>query len=80
VELLVREGVLPVDRVTPFLGLSAHDVIQLCGLEPSYFSAPGRVVELATLRSARATNAPADEQGPAIREAAVLPFAAGRRR
>jgi Zn-dependent peptidase ImmA (M78 family)/DNA-binding XRE family transcriptional regulator len=80
VELLVREGVLPVDRVTPFLGLSAHDVIQLCGLDPSYFSAPGRVVELATLRSARATNEPTDERGPAVREAAVLPFAAGRRR
>lgn len=80
VDLLVREGVLPVDRVAPFLGFSTNDVVQLCGLEPNYFSAPGRVVELATLRSARSTTELTDESGPAVRAAEVLAFEARRRR
>lgn len=80
VDLLVRESVLPVDRVAPFLGFSTNDVVQLCGLEATYFSAPGRVVELATLRSARTPSETGDESGPSVRAAAVLAFEAGRRR
>lgn len=80
VDLLVRESVLPADRVAPFLGFSTNDVIQLCGLEPTYFSAPGRVVELATLRSARVTSDLTDKNWPSVSGASVLAFQATKRR
>lgn len=80
IDLLVRESVLPVDRVAPFLGFSANDVVQLCGLEPTYFSAPGRVVELATLRSTRTSSDLGDDRAPSVGASTVLAFEAGRRR
>lgn len=79
VDLLVREGVLPIDRVAPFLGFSTNDVTQLCTLEPTYFSSPGRVVDLATLRSVRAQSAQGDEHITGLRAADVLNFEVGRR-
>lgn len=80
VDLLVRESVLPVDRVAPYLGFSSNDVVQLCALEPTYFSSPGRVVELATLRSTRAPSVQSDQSGATLPTAKVLAFGAGRRR
>lgn len=50
VELLVSAGVLTTESVVRYIGLSAHDVEQLCGLREGYFSSPPQVVELATLR------------------------------
>lgn len=55
IDLLVQEGIVPMDRIPAWLGLSAHDVIQLCGLPPSYFAGSGQVIELATLRVGRAS-------------------------
>jgi Zn-dependent peptidase ImmA (M78 family) len=54
IELLVSEGVLPAERIPYFVGTSAMDVEQLCHLREHYFEAPGQVMELAMLRSARA--------------------------
>lgn len=80
IDLLVRESVLPIDRVIPFLGFSANDVQQLCGLESRYFSTPGRVVELATLRSARTPLEQCEQQGNASSSGSVLAFEPSRRR
>lgn len=55
IDLLVQEGVVPLDRIPAWLGLSIHDVTQLCGLPQNYFAGPGQVIELATLRVARAS-------------------------
>jgi len=55
IDLLVQEGVVPLDRISIWLGLSEHDVVQLCGLPQSYFSGPGQVIELSTLRVSRAS-------------------------
>ncbi|WP_455554072.1 XRE family transcriptional regulator [Comamonas kerstersii] len=51
VELLISAGVLTTESVVRYIGLSARDVEQLCGLREGYFSSPPQVVELATLRN-----------------------------
>lgn len=53
VELLVNEGILPVESLPRQLGFSALDIQKLCNLRSNYFDAPGEVVDLATLRIAR---------------------------
>jgi Zn-dependent peptidase ImmA (M78 family) len=53
VELLVNEGILPVESLPRQLGLSSLDIQKLCNLRSNYFDAPGEVVDLATLRIAR---------------------------
>ncbi|WP_234193250.1 XRE family transcriptional regulator [Pseudacidovorax sp. NFM-22] len=79
VDLLVREGIVPLDRVSPFLGLSANDVVQLCGLDHTYFSNPAQVVELATLRTSRTAPSSAVESIASVRVAEILAFKRGRR-
>lgn len=54
VELLVNEGILPVESLPRHLGFSPLDIQNLCSLRNNYFDAPGEVVDLATLRVARA--------------------------
>lgn len=54
VELLVNEGILPVESLSRHLGFSTLDIQKLCGLRNNYFDAPGEIVDLATLRSTRA--------------------------
>lgn len=56
VELLVNAGVLTTESVVRYIGLSARDVEQLCGLREGYFSSPPQVVELATLRHHKEIN------------------------
>lgn len=51
VELLINAGVVTIEALPRYIGLSARDVEQLCGLREGYFSSPPQVVELATLRS-----------------------------
>ncbi len=53
VELLVNEGILPVERVPYYVGVSERDVEMLCSLRENYFGASAEVVELATLRSSK---------------------------
>lgn len=53
VELLVNEGILPVESLPRQLGFSSLDIQKLCNLRSNYFDAPGEVVDLATLRIAR---------------------------
>lgn len=50
VELLINANVIPTEGMQRYIGLSARDVEQLCGLREGYFSSPPQVVELATLR------------------------------
>lgn len=64
VELLVNEGILPVESIARHLGYSPRDVEKLCGLRVNYFTAPAQVVELATLRSARSSD-PAERRASA---------------
>lgn len=78
VELLVREGIVPIDRVAPFIGFSPNDVLQLCGLEMTYFTAPAQIVELATLRASRLVMN-AEASSDSVGKGAVLPFVTGRR-
>lgn len=53
VELIVGEGIVPAEGIPRHLGLGPRDVEKLCHLRDNYFSTPGEVVELATLRIAR---------------------------
>lgn len=50
VELLISANIIPTEGIVRYIGLSARDVEQLCGLREGYFSSPSQVVELATLR------------------------------
>lgn len=54
IELLIGAGVVAVEGLPKYLGLSARLVEQLCGLRDGYFSTPPQVVELASLRSQKA--------------------------
>lgn len=54
VELLIGAGVLAAEGIPRYLGFAPADVEKLCGLRENYFTAPGEVVELATLRAAKA--------------------------
>lgn len=51
VELLVNEGIVPVERIPQHLGFSTNDVLKLCCLRDNYFRAPAEVLDLAVLRS-----------------------------
>jgi hypothetical protein len=53
VELLVNEGILPIESLARHLGFSPLDIQKLCSLRSNYFEAPGEIVDLATLRTAR---------------------------
>lgn len=55
VELLINANVIPPEGMPRYIGLSARDVEQLCGLREGYFSSPPQVIELATLRHHRGT-------------------------
>lgn len=55
IELLVGEGIFPIEAIPRHIGLSAGDVEKLCSLRAGYFSSPADVIELATLRVARVT-------------------------
>lgn len=77
VELLVGEGIVPAEGIPRHLGLGPRDVEKLCHLRDDYFSTPGEVVELATLRIGR-------EDGHSTRRAdlpqgSVVPFSKYRR-
>lgn len=51
VELLASSGVLPVESVAPYIGLSANDIERLTGLPENYLSGSASVVHLAKLKS-----------------------------
>jgi Zn-dependent peptidase ImmA (M78 family)/predicted transcriptional regulator len=53
IDLLVSEGILAVEDIPRYLGLSPLDVEKLCGLRENYFNSPAQVVDLATLRHAK---------------------------
>ena len=77
VELLVGEGIVPAEGIPRHQGLGPRDVEKLCHLRDNYFSSPGEVVELATLRIAR-------EDGQSTRRAdstlaSVVPFSKYRK-
>lgn len=54
VELLINENIFPAESIPRHLGFSPSDVEKLCSLRDNYFATPADVVELATLRAARA--------------------------
>lgn len=56
VELLIGEGILPAESIPRHLGFSPRDVEKLCNLRTNYFATPAEIVELATLRAAKAEN------------------------
>lgn len=73
IELLASSGVMPVDAVSSYIGLSATDIEMLSGLPLRYLSGNGAVVHLAKLKSVNAPQAkPASEPG------VVVPFTRGR--
>jgi hypothetical protein len=51
---LISEGIVPADGIPRHLGISPRDVERLCHLRENYFDTPAEVLELATLRAARA--------------------------
>ncbi|MEN7432386.1 XRE family transcriptional regulator [Chromobacterium sp. TRC.1.1.SA] len=51
IELLINEGVLSVDNIPRYLGISPRDVEKLCHLRENYFDSPVAVIELAALRA-----------------------------
>lgn len=73
IELLASSGVMPVDAVSSYIGLSATDIEMLTGLPLRYLSGDGAVVHLVKLKSVDAPQAkPASEPG------IVVPFTRGR--
>jgi hypothetical protein len=52
IELLVSEGIVPIESIPRFLGLSSRDIEKICGLSDYYLDKPVNVIEMATLRSA----------------------------
>jgi len=54
VELLASSGVLLVESVAPYIGLSANDIERLTGMPENYLSGSASVVRLAKLKSATA--------------------------
>lgn len=79
VDLLIREGILPIDRLVPFLGYSTNDIVQLCNLDRGFFSGPSQVVELATLRSVRTSLKKDEDREPTVQAAKVISFRGTRR-
>ncbi len=73
IELLASSGVMPVDAVSSYIGLSATDIEMLSGLPLRYLSGNAAVVHLAKLKNVDAPHAkPASEPG------VVVPFTRGR--
>lgn len=73
IELLASAGVMPVDAVSSYIGLSATDIEMLSGLPLRYLSGNAAVVHLAKLKNVDAPHAkPASEPG------VVVPFTRGR--
>lgn len=72
VELLINEGILPVEGLSRYLGFSTGDIIKLCSLRENYFSAPAEVVELATLRATRAETQMTNNKS--LRQSSVIPM------
>ena len=72
VELLVNEGILPVESLSRHLGFSAMDIQKLCNLRSNFFEAPSEVVDLATLRVARMNSQ--SVTSPERKPGAVLSF------
>ncbi|MDH0618917.1 XRE family transcriptional regulator [Pseudomonas fulva] len=73
IELLASSGVMPVDAVSAYVGLSATDIEMLTGLPLRYLSGNAAVVHLAKLKSVEAPQAkPPSEPG------VVVPFTRGR--
>ncbi|WP_234744925.1 XRE family transcriptional regulator [Burkholderia sp. WTPI3] len=52
IDLLVNEGVMPIEAIPRHLGLSAVDIEMLAGLPEGYFQGKSNVIELARLKSA----------------------------
>ena len=50
IELLVNNGVIPLNAMPHHFGLAKHDIEMLTGLPKGYFNGPAQVIELATLR------------------------------
>lgn len=67
--LLASSGVLPVESVAPYIGLSENDIERLAGLPEHYLSGDASVVHLAKLKNAPSTaNSDSGETG------VVVPF------
>ncbi|WP_016972299.1 XRE family transcriptional regulator [Pseudomonas tolaasii] len=73
IELLASSGVMPVDAVSSYIGLSANDIEMLTGLPLRYLSGNGAVVHLAKLK-----NVDAPQAKPASEPGVVVPFTRGR--
>lgn len=69
IELLASSGVLPVESVAPYIGLSANDIEMLTGLPEHYLSGSASVLHLATLKNA--TSSAARDSGET---GVVVPF------
>lgn len=77
VELLIGEGVVPIESISRQLGFSARDIEQLCCLRENYFATPAEVVELATLRAIRAQRGEVSSRAEPVR-AEIVPFTRSR--
>lgn len=73
IELLASSGVMPVDAVSSYIGLSATDIEMLTGLPMRYLSGNAAVVHLAKLK-----NVDAPQAKPASEPGVVVPFIRGR--
>jgi len=69
IELLASSGVLPLEAVSGYVGLSASDIEKLTGLPQNYLTHKAPVIHLAKLKSSVARiSSPHEESG------VVLPF------
>lgn len=73
IELLASSGVMPVDAVSSYIGLSATDIEMLTGLPMRYLSGNAAVVHLAKLK-----NVDVPQAKPASEPGVVVPFIRGR--
>lgn len=73
IELLASSGVMPIDAVSSYIGLSATDIEMLTGLPLRYLNGNAAVVHLAKLK-----NVDAPQAKPASEPGVVVPFTRGR--
>jgi Zn-dependent peptidase ImmA (M78 family)/DNA-binding transcriptional regulator YdaS (Cro superfamily) len=50
IDLLVSSGVMPLEGVQQYLGISSRDIVMLAGMPDRYFEGPGDVVDLTKLK------------------------------
>ena len=70
IDLLVESNVMPLDGIPRHIGMAAHDIEMLAGLQEGYFQGKGKVVQLARLRPPPVTTG----ESAATEGSTVLPF------